>query len=440
MLGYYFHLAVRSLRRNLALTLLAIAVIGVGTGASMSMLTILRAASGDPIPEKSTQLFTPQIDNFGPQPGAPPQGQDELPTSLTYTDAVALMQARGPVQQAAMYPAKVTIIASGTRELPLQGQALATDSGFFPMFDVPFEYGGAWSRGEDKDHAPVVVLAHAFNDRLFGGANSVGRSLMIDGKQYRIIGVTGTWQPSPHFYDLGINSSYSSVDQLYLPFTRAIDEQLQTSGGLSCDNNGPGKGWSTLLHSNCVWINIWVELPRAGDAAKYKANLRNYAAEQRHQGRVNWPPHVALRDVMRWLDYNHVVPAPVRTLTNVSYAILLVCIFNAAGLLLSKFMTHAASVGVRRALGATRSAIFAQYLMEAGVIGLAGGLIGIGLTKLGLVSCRSALAQDLSVLTRLGSSDMAIAFAMAIAAALVAGLYPTWRATRVPPGLQLKAL
>lgn len=142
---------------------------------------------------------------------------------------------------------------------------------------------------------------------------------------------------------------------------------------------------------------------------------------------------------MQWLDYNNVVPAPVRTLTNVSFAILLVCIFNAAGLLLSKFMAHAAALGVRRALGATRSAIFAQCLVEAGVIGLAGGVVGVGLTKLGLASCRRVLAQDLSILTRLGGSDMAIALVVAIAATLVAGLYPTWRATRVQPGLQLKA-
>lgn len=439
MLGYYFHLALRSLRRNIALSALAVAVIGVGTGASMSMLTILRAASGDPIPEKSTQLFTPQIDSIGPQPGAAPQGEDQLPTSLTYTDAVALTQARGPVQQAAMYPAMLTITAPGARELPLRGQALATDSGFFPMFDVPFEYGGPWSRTEDQAHTPVVVLARAFNDRLFGGANSVGRSLVVDGKHYRIIGVTGSWQPSPHFYDLGVNSSYSSADQLFVPFTRAIDEQMQTSGTLSCDNNGPGKGWSSLLHSNCVWIHLWVELPSADDAAKYSTFLHNYAAQQRQLGRFNWPSRVALRDVMQWLDYNNVVPAPVRTLTNVSFAILLVCIFNAAGLLLSKFMAHAAALGVRRALGATRSAIFAQCLVEAGVIGLAGGVVGVGLTKLGLASCRRVLAQDLSILTRLGGSDMAIALVVAIAATLVAGLYPTWRATRVQPGLQLKA-
>ena len=143
---------------------------------------------------------------------------------------------------------------------------------------------------------------------------------------------------------------------------------------------------------------------------------------------------------MQWLSYNHVVPPTVDTLTGVSFALLLVCILNATGLMLAKFMTRTGAVCVRRALGATRPAIFAQCLVEAGVIGLVGGLLGIGLTKLGLVSCRAVLQGDLSVLTRLHGSDVLIALAVALAATILAGLYPTWRAARVQPASQLKTL
>ncbi|HEY6456676.1 MAG TPA: ABC transporter permease [Steroidobacteraceae bacterium] len=438
MFGYYFRLALRSLRRNVALNVFSILAIGVGIGASMSMLTILHAAAGDPIPVKSGRLFVPQIDNFGPQPGAAPQGPDQLPTSLTYTDAVELVRAHNPARQAAMYPTTLTISAPGTEILALQGQALATDSGFFPMFNTSFEYGGPWTRVQDDAHAPVIVLARAFNDRLFGGTNSVGRSLLVNGKSYRIIGVMGSWQPSPRFYDLG-SDSYSRADELFVPFTRAIDEQMAVSGGLSCDNNGPGDGWNGLLHSNCIWVHVWVELPTARDVASYRTFLRNYAAEQRRQGRFSWPPHFALRDVTQWLAYNNVVPASVRTLASVSLAVLLVCVFNVTGLMLAKFMAHPAAVGVRRALGAPRSAIFGQCLVEVGVIGLAGGLVGIGLTKLGLMCCRVVLAEDLSVLTHLAGGDVIGALAVAVVATLIAGLYPTWRATQVHPAVHLKA-
>jgi len=70
MFAYYIRLAVRSLKRNVVLTSLMIAAIAVGIGASMTTLTVFRAMSGDPIPRKASQLFVPQIDNWGPnKPG-----------------------------------------------------------------------------------------------------------------------------------------------------------------------------------------------------------------------------------------------------------------------------------------------------------------------------------------------------------------------------------
>ncbi len=438
MFGYYLNLALRSLRRNIVLTALMIVAIGVGIGASMTMLTIFRAASGDPIPQKSAQLFVPQIDNFGPKWNAPLY-KDSLPPDLTYIDATALMRAHAAVRQAAMYPTSVSITPPDPTRNPLQVYARATYSDFFPMFDVPFRYGAPWTRAEDASDATVVVLTGALNDRLFGGVDSVGRKLTIGDKSYRIVGVLADWHPSPRFYDVRV-LTFSGEDQLFLPFTRAIDEQMQTYANLNCDRAGAGKGWDGLLNSNCIWIRFWVELPTARDAASYHTFLHNYAAEQRRRGRFHWPPHFALRKLTQWLSYNDVVPPAVDTLTSVSFALLAVCVLNATGLMLAKFMGRAGSMCVRRALGADRPAIFAQCLVEAGVIGLAGGLAGIALTELGLVSCRAIMEEDLSVLTRLHGSDVLIALAVALAATIFAGLYPAWRVTQVQPASQLKTL
>ena len=437
MFGYYFNLALRSLQRNIVLTALMIGAIGIGIGASMTMLTVFRAASGDPIPRKSAQLFVPQIDNFGPQSKMPIETDDLLPPIVTYFDATEWMRSYSAVRQAAMYPISITITSPDPTRNPIQVNARATYGDFFPMFNVPFQFGGPWSRAEDSAHAAVVVLTRALNDQLFGGANSVGRSLMVGDKTYRVIGVTDEWHPTPRFYDLG-GATFSGQDQLFLPFTRAIEEQMPTIAGLNCDQTGPGKGWDGLLTSNCVWIRFWVELPAAQDVAGYRSFLHNYAAEQQQRGRFNWRPNVGLRNVRQWLSYNHVVPPAVETLTSVSFALLLVCILNAIGLMLAKFMASTGVICVRRALGASRPAIFAQFMVEAAVIGLVGGLVGLGLIQLGLVSCRVVLEKDLSVLTRLHGSDVLIAMTVALVATLLAGMYPTWRAIQVSPASQLK--
>ena len=76
MLGYYLNLAVRSFRRNKALTALMVLAIALGIGASMTTLTVFHVLSGDPIPQKSDRLFYVQLDPEsmrGYRPGEEPQ-------------------------------------------------------------------------------------------------------------------------------------------------------------------------------------------------------------------------------------------------------------------------------------------------------------------------------------------------------------------------------
>jgi putative ABC transport system permease protein len=123
----------------------------------------------------------------------------------------------------------------------------------------------------------------------------------------------------------------------------------------------------------------------------------------------------------------------------VSFGFLLVCLLNAMGLMLAKIMGRAGDIGVRRALGASRAAIFTQCVVETGIVGFAGGILGLALTGLGLLASRSLLDKELVALTYLDWTDIAIAFFLAVGATIVAGLYPTWRAAHVEPAWQLKA-
>ncbi|HTT06067.1 MAG TPA: FtsX-like permease family protein, partial [Steroidobacteraceae bacterium] len=264
-----------------------------------------------------------------------------------------------------------------------------------------------------------------------------------DDRLYRIIGISRDWRPTPEFYDLSAttrNATYGGSDELFIPFTSAVDAAFQPSEGYGCDSRGPGKGWSGILHANCIWISFWAQLPTAAAAAEYRNYLLNYAARQREIGRFNWPPRVALQDVMAWLRYNHIVPPAVDTLTGMSFAILGVCLLNATGLMLAKFMSRSGNVGVRRALGASRPAVFFQCLVEAGTIGGVGALAGLALTALGLITCRLVMPPDLARLARADAVDVVIAVAMALAGSVLAGLYPTWRVARVRSVPQLKTL
>src|SRR5205085_10993640 len=89
-----------------------------------------------------------------------------------------------------------------------------------------------------------------------------------------------------------------------------------------------------------------------------------------------------------WLAFNEVVPDDARLQMWIALGFLLVCLINTVGLLLTKFLRRSSEIGVRRALGASKRSIFVQLLVEAGIIGLVGGLAGLGLAWLGLWAVR----------------------------------------------------
>lgn len=438
MFNYHLGLALASLKRNVALTILMIATIGVGVGATITTLTVFRAMSQDPIPRKSAQLFTPQIDNWGPD-ASNPDKPGWIPDQLAYSDAMALIDAHAAKRQTAMYVTQLALIPDNSQLQPFQVDVRAVYSDFFPMFEVPFLYGSPWSRLDDENRAAEIVITRRLNDKLFAGTNSVGRTVNLDNREYRVVGVLNDWQPIPRFYDV-TDEKFSKTEDIFLPLTHAIETHMETSGNFNCAANvgSIDSGWEGRLHSECVWLQFWVELPTVPDSVRYRSFLANYAAEQRRTGRFNWPARTELRNVQQWLVYKEVVPDSFRMLLLVSFSFLFVCLLNAMGLLLAKIMGRASDIGIRRALGADRGAILAQYMIESAVIGFAGALLGLVFTAVALLGLRNLLSESIGLLTDLNLTAVATAVVLSVICSLFAGLYPSWRATRIQPAWHLK--
>jgi putative ABC transport system permease protein len=410
-----------------------------GVAACMVCYAVFRATTSDPIPARSARLYVPQVDNFGPTKNS----KGEPPDLLSYLDATALWQGRQASRQTLVYPAKWGVESNNPLVPPmlLAGDAVTAD--FFGMFDVPFRFGTAWSAADDAQHAPVVVISPALNQRLFGGQNSVGRTIRVDGRALRITGVLDRWNPKPRFFDVassGPHSAFDDAGQIYVPFTLAVDFK-KASPTWYCSTNGIDPdvaSWNSFLHSECVWISMWVELPTAADARRYADFLRNYASEQQRAGRFAWSPNTRLRNLMDWLAFERVVPESSTLSMAVSSSFLVIALVNVIGLMLARFMRCAAEIGVRRALGASRWAIYRQFLTEAATIGLAGGLCAIALTLLGLWSLRWLFEPGIARLVHVDASLVVWTVLLAISTTLVSSLYPSWRAARVQPAWQIK--
>jgi putative ABC transport system permease protein len=424
MFGYYVDLALRSLKRNKVLTALMVLAIALGIGTCMTTLTVLHVLSGDPMPGKSARLFYPQVD---PQDMDGYRQDGDPPAQLTWIDGMNLLHAKRADRQALMTGGSVPLQPDKAGLEPFYTAARYTTADFFAMFEVPFLYGHGWREEDDEAKGRVTVISRELNDKLFDGADSTGRTLRANGADLRIVGVIDQWRPSPHFYDLN-SGNYSETEDVYVPFTTARALRMSRDGSMDCW--GEGGNEETLETAQCVWTQFWVELDSPAKAAAYKEYLVHYSQEQKALGRFQRPPNVRMYDLMGWMDFNKVVPQDVRLQTWLAFGFLLVCLVNTVGLMLAKFLRRAGEVGVRRALGASRRSVFAQLLTEAGMVGLAGGLLGLLLAVVGLWLVRRQPA-DYAALAHLDLSMLLMTFVMA-------GILPAWRACQVAPALQLK--
>ena len=172
MLGmfiFYLKSATHSLLRNRVLTALIIVAIAFGIGASMTVFSIFRTMSGDPIPWKSAQLFVPRIDTRPPG-----KHQDGIPDLLSYQDAMELRHAKIVAHQTPLYTLALHLMPEDINLLPQHVVGVAVDRDFFHLFDVPFRYGSPWAVENGDDGSNVVVIGKRLNDRLFGGKDSLG--------------------------------------------------------------------------------------------------------------------------------------------------------------------------------------------------------------------------------------------------------------------------
>ena len=439
MFRYYLKLGMLSIRRNPILSALMVAAIATGIGACMTIVNIDYVMSGNPIPHRSDVLFHVQLDSWDPYEAA--VDPDLPPRQVTYRDGTALLAAKKARRQVLSYRSGRVLQPDDAEQRPFMVDSRSTTADFFAMFDTPFLYGGGWDRSADDRQEYVVVINKEINEQLFGGENSVGRSLLMNGDRYLITGVMDTWEPTPKFYDVN-NQTFGGVEEVFFPFSVSIAKEVGSNGNTNCWKPVEGNGYEAFMNSECIWMQFWVELHGRQEVREYMAFLDAYAESQKELGRFPRPLNNRLSNVMEWMQIEEVVDDDVQVLLGLAVLFLVVCLLNTIGLLLAKIMRRSGDISLRRALGASRHAIFTQYIVEAGLIGLAGGVLGIGMTWLGLQGIKG-LYGDFDFISRLVTMDWVMIFAaigLAVISALGAAVYPTWRACSIQPASQLKTL
>ena len=447
MLGYYTRLAFKSFRHTPGLTLLMTAAIALGIAISVVTITVDHVVAGNPIWWKNDRLYSVTMDDWpasmNASSGIP--RVDLGPTALTYIDATRLFESTAPVRKVIMFALPGVLSGGLAQKTPLRSATRVTTADFFGMFDVPFLYGGAWSAEADRRPDPVLILSREENDKLFGGVNSVGRTIRWNDHEFRVVGVLDDWFPQPKYFALDEDSTDSPPEDVYLPWGWGVTLELPASS-MACFTAEPMSTFKDMLGAECVWIEMWVELSNAANRQRMQGFMDNYWADQHRAGRFPRPRNNRLTDVGQWIKDRDFSAGDDPLLITVGFAAFAVCLVNVLGLILAKFLGRAPISGVRRALGASQRQIILQHLVEGGLLAGLGTVAGLVLAELSLWGIYHWMAfvrtggGDYHAHMRFDVLSFAWAAGLAIAATFAAGLYPAWRLGRLPPAAYLKSL
>ncbi|MDQ0008257.1 putative ABC transport system permease protein [Luteibacter jiangsuensis] len=435
MLGYSLESAWHGTRRHPLMSAFMVLAVALGISAPFSAIALVERLGGDPLPGLSYTIFHPQIE---PRPAEVIARDPAMPADLTLQDAEALYQL--PTSPAAaMMSANRLPAKRGGDDSPLRmTHTRATTWRFFSLFGLHFLAGRGWTSADDNDRAPVVVLSRVANERIFGGKNSVGKEMQIATRTFRVIGIVDDFNPKPHFYDLG-SGPFANAEDLYMPFRTWMD--LPQDYGFGPTHCWPASGQSGEhpTSPNCTWVQYWVSLTEPDAVARFRENLQAYVSSQVASGRFQVNATPMLSDVRRWVEVNHVVPPTVRMQAVIGAGVFLICMISAIGLLVAKFSRYGSELAIRRALGATRKDIFLQCLFEAGIAGLAGGILSVPLTWLGF---RMIQRQSPTLMEGIHVDAAALSQSVAVAVIVMfaVGLYPALRSSRVAPAQLIKTL
>jgi putative ABC transport system permease protein len=438
MFTYNLRIAIKSLRRHPLLTAVIVAGIALGICASTTFTTVRHMFARDPLPGRSSRLFYVRMDNWDPARAYPDDGSGNnphhLPTQVAYRDAMELMRSNIPLRQSAMFAANIVVYPEKKVARPYTDRARIVFSDFFAMFDVPFHYGGPWDRRADAKAEQVAVIDDATNQKLFGGANSVGKRLRISSRDFTIVGVLAPWRPFVRMFDVTQNV-IDKPEPVYFPLNTAVAMEMRP-GGNSDAWKPVGPTYQDFLASDVDSMQFWVELRSAADRARYQTFVDNYVRQEKRKGRFLRPLNNQVTSLLDLLKEIGIVRPAMTAMVAMSVLFLVICSLNLTGLLLGKFLARAPELSVRRALGATRGDIFLQHLIECELAGIGGGVIGM-LLSIGVLRFIAKFMTATTVLS-LDLEMILAALFLSLVAGGIAGLYPAWRACRLQPAVQLK--
>lgn len=283
-------------------------------------------------------------------------------------------------------------------------RGVRASAGYFDTLGVPAALGRTFAADDElPGNERVVVLSHAFWRERFGGAaDAVGRTLVLSGRPFTVIGV----MPPLVFPGWPVNPATVTLDeearQFWVPIART-----------------PELDQSSRAHV----FGVVARLAPGVTAAQARDRLR--AATDRSAADAHGVHLTPLRE-----QFVRDARTSLVTLAAAALAILLIACANLASLYVTSFEARRAEFAIRAALGAGARGLVRQVALEALLLSLTGGLLGLAIARVALAAIPSLLPVTVPFLTTPGLDASVTGFGVALAV-LAASTMTAWPIRRL---------
>lgn len=432
MYGYYLSLAWRRCCRHPASAILIAITLAVGIAACMTTGAIFAAFQGEAVPGVSSHLYVVTMDA---REAAVGNHASYTPDSLLRLRDVKALVGSHPAAIGVGVAKSHVRTSSPDGKRPQWAHGLLAYGPVLKVLGVPLVSGRAWTRQELNTRAPVVVVGSQLAKRLFGTADVVGRSVLLEGHAFRVIGVTGRWKPRMPLIQVDESGPWNM--QLFVPAGAALDAGVGPLSSGECGHSAVDTTFGSVDVAHCRWMEVWMALETSSAVRAFRRFATAYANDQHAVGRFIHPPRLALYRARAWIALNGVVPGEVSLNMVLGTAFLVLCMTNVIGLLTARFLRWHTDAVVRRALGASRRQLLVQHLLESALLGVLGGVLALPLTLFGMWIVRMQ-PVSYAAAARFSPGTFVALLALSIIVGIVVGVFPAWRICSLPPALQIK--
>jgi putative ABC transport system permease protein len=362
-----------------------IALVAVGNGSKRQVQSSIDALGTNVLQVQS------QAGGFGP--GASSGG-----VTLTQQDAAALTDAfnapdvkgAAPVVQAS----GTTLVSGSTSYQP--STFAGTTPAYMSAKDITVAQGASFTAKDVSDHARKVVIGSTVAQNLFAGSDPVGQSIRVNGTTFTVIGVAAS---------KGSNGMQDQDDIVLAPIT-AVQDALTGYGSLS---------------------SIVVQAKSAGALDAAQVEVESILNDRLDVTDTSDPGYSVINQGSVRQASSESTNVFTTLLGAVAAISLLVGGIGVMNIMLVSVTERTREIGIRKAIGARRADVLKQFLTEAVVVSVLGGLLGVAV---GLVASHFEIA---GVQPAVDVAAVFLAFGASVACGLFFGTYPAARAARLRP-------